>query len=58
MSGELIPYDNPGTLMTRATDVAGVEEEEAQRRDQAWDTGDVRGHPSADVFPDVRSRLK
>lgn len=32
--------------------------EEAQRRDHAWDTGDVRGHPSADVFREARARLK
>ena len=32
--------------------------EEAQRRDQAWDANPSMGRPAADVFRDVRSRLK
>ena len=32
--------------------------EEAQRRDQAWDTDPTMGRPAADVFRDARARLK
>ncbi|HEV3057674.1 MAG TPA: addiction module protein [Vicinamibacterales bacterium] len=32
--------------------------DEAQRRDQAWDTDPTMGRPAADVFRDARARLK
>jgi hypothetical protein len=32
--------------------------EEAQRRDDAWESGGTSGHAPADVFREARARLK